>query len=623
MTKSILQDPLISHKACALLSKMNLDQKIGQMTLCERLSVSPEEVKKYHLGGVLSGSDSSPGANAPADWVSMNDAYWAASMAEDGQHLAIPVLFGTYAVHGNNNVRGATIFPHNIGLGATYDPGLIKRIAAVTAREILATGVDWNFAPTLAVTQSIYWGRTFESYSEDAKTVASYAAEFVQGLQADLGTDSVIACAKHWVGDGGTTHGIDQGETTLGKSELESIHIRPYHHAINAGVLTIMASSNSWNGDKCHAHKHLMTEVLKKEMQFNGFIVSDRDGIDYLSEDYHNAVALAVNAGIDMFMVSENWKEFTENLQLHVRRGSVSVKRIDDAVRRILTVKFAYGLFDKPRPADRFWSNHDGFGGQEHRAVAREAVRKSLVLLKNDGPVLPLQKSARIFVAGKNAHNRGHQCGGFSLTWQGFSGNDQLEGGTSVWDGISRVAYNSVLSTEALGTDADPASHDVAIIVIGERPYAEGLGDVRPSDQVIVEAGSRIKGCMNIREPYGSTLELACLHPEDLQTIRNVTDKGIPAVVVMISGRPLVVDRELAISSAFVVAWLPGSEGQGIADVLFGDFDFHGKLSFSWPENAGTPAADSEKNCRPLFPLGYGMTYLDQPPQQQLKRLSA
>jgi len=623
MTESILPDPSISHKACALLSKMNLDQKIGQMTLCERLSVSPEEVKNYHLGGVLNGSGAFTGPNAPADWVSINDAYWSASMAEDGQHLAIPVFCATHAVHGNNNVRGATIFPHNIGLGAAHDPGLIRRVAAVTARETLAAGVEWIFAPALSVGKSIFWGRTFESYSEDTSLVASYASEFVLGLQAGLGSDGVIACVKNWVGDGGTTHGIDQGETTLSKAELESIHIRPYRRAIDAGALTIMASSNSWNGDKCHAHKYLLTEVLKKELQFNGFIVSDRDAIDYLSEDYHDAVALAVNAGIDMFMVSENWKEFIDHLKLHVRRGRVSNKRIDEAVKRILMVKLAYGLFDKPRPADRFWSDHASFGGLEHRQIAREAVRKSLVLLKNDGPVLPLQKNARIFVAGKNAHNRGHQCGGYSLTWQGFSGNDQIEGGTSIWEGISRVASNAVLSSDAHGADADPARHDIAIIVIGERPYAGGLGDVRRSDQVIVEAGSRIKGCMNILEPYGNTLELASLHPEDLQTISNVTDKGIPAVVVMISGRPLVTNRELAAASAFVAAWLPGSEGQGIADVLFGDSDFQGKLSFSWPASCGDLNADGQKNHPPLFPPGYGMTYLDQSPKQRLKRLSA
>jgi len=602
---------------------MNLDQKIGQMTLSERSYLTPEDVKTYHLGGVLSCTGSSPGNNRPADWVKMNDDYWAASMTEDELHLAIPVLHGVNAIHGNNNISGATIFPHNIGLGAANDSDLIKKIAKVTAREVLTTGVEWVFAPNLAVACDIHWGRTYESYSESTELVTTCGANFIQGLQADLGTDSVLACTKHWVGDGGTTSGINQGETTLEKDQLESIHIGPYRNAINSGALTIMASLNSWNGDKCHGHKYLITDLLKTEMGFHGFVVSDWDGIDYLSEDYFNAVALAVNAGIDMFMVSENWKEFIDHLKLHVNRGSISMKRIDDATRRILSVKFACGLFDKPRPAARFWSNHDSFGGQEHRAVAREAVRKSLVLLKNDGPVLPLQKNARIFVAGKNAHNRGHQCGGFSLTWQGLSGSENQQGGTSVWEGIRQVASNAVLSNGAHGNDADPKRHDVAIIVIGERPYAEGSGDVRSSDQLIVEAGSRIKGSMNMLTPYGDTLELASLHPEDLQTIKTVTDKGIPAVVVMISGRPLVVNRELAAASAFVAAWLPGSEGQGVADVLFGDFDFQGRLSFSWPASTESISAGRQKNQKPLFPFGYGLTYLGEGFSQRLTRLSA
>jgi beta-glucosidase len=607
MKNSILQDRTISLKVEALLSRMNVDQKMGQMTLTERVSVTPEDVKSYHLGGILSCAGSYPENNLPADWVAMNDAYWAASMEEDKQHLAIPVLYGVDAIHGNSNIRGATIFPHNIGLGAMHDSELIRQIAAITAREVLAAGIEWSFSPNMAVARNIHWGRTYESYSEESATVTAYAGEFVKGMQADLGTDSVIACAKHWVGDGGTTHGINQGETTLIEDELQRIHIAPYRAAINSGVLSIMASFNSWNGDKCHGHNYLITDVLKNQLKFHGFVVSDWDGIDYLSEDYHNAVALAVNAGIDMFMVSENWKEFIGHLKQHVKRGSISMKRIDDATRRILGVKFAYGLFDKARPADRFWSNHESFGGPEHRAVAREAVRKSLVLLKNDNSLLPLDRSARIIVAGKNAHDRGNQCGGFSLSWQGKSGNEHLEGGTSVWEGISRIAPNAMLSTNADGTDADPDLHDIAIVVIGERPYAEGLGDIRNGDHVIVEAGSQIKGSMNILEPYGNSLELARLHPEDLHTIKTITAKGIPAVVVMISGRPMVVNQELESSSAFVAAWLPGSEGQGIADVLFGDFDFQGCLSFSWQKSTEGILAGSDPT--PLFPYGYGMTY--------------
>jgi beta-glucosidase len=621
MTNSILQDRNISQKVEALLSRMNLDQKIGQMTLTERMSVTPEDVKNYHLGGVLSCGGSYPENNRPTDWVAMNDAYWAASMTEDEQHLAIPTLYGVDAIHGNSNIRGATIFPHNIGLGAMHDPDLIRKIAGITAREVLAVGIEWTFAPNLAVARDIRWGRTYESYSEEPEIVSAYASEIVKGIQSDLGTDGVVACAKHWVGDGGTTHGINQGETTLDEDELQRIHIAPYRTAVDSGALSIMASFNSWNGDKCHGHKHLITDILKNEMQFHGFVISDWDGIDYLSEDYHNAVALAVNAGIDMFMVSENWLEFIGHLKQHVGRGSISMKRIDDATRRILRVKFAYGLFDKARPSDRFWSNHESFGSQEHREVARQAVRKSLVLLKNDGSLLPLEKNARIFVAGKNAHNRGHQCGGFSLKWQGISGNEQLEGGTSVWEGISQAAPDAVLSAHADSADADPDLHDIAIVVIGEKPYAEGLGDVRSGDHVIVEAGSQIKGSMNVLESYGNTLELASLHPEDLQTIKTITARGIPAVVVLISGRPLVVNQELHASTAFVAAWLPGSEGQGIADVLFGDFDFHGRLSFSWPKNSHDISIENNSDRTLLFPRGYGMTYWNTPLVQPLTRI--
>jgi beta-glucosidase len=606
---SVLQDAKIRQRVDALLAKMNLDQKIGQMTQAERLSVTPDDVRQYHLGSVLSGGGSCPGNNQPQDWVAMNDAYWAASMSEDETHLAIPILYGVDAIHGNNNVRGATLFPHNIGLGAANDNDLIRRIAKITAREILASGVEWTFAPTLAVARNINWGRTYESFSEDPEIVASYAGILVQGLQGDLGADSVVSSVKHWVGDGGTTNGIDQGETTLSRDELEQLHIKPYYPALAAGALTVMASFNSWNGDKCHGHKYLLTELLKNEMKFDGFVISDWDGIDYLSEDYFEAVALAVNAGVDMFMVSEKWKDFIDHTRRHVQRGSISLQRVDDAVRRILSVKFAYGLFDKPRPSERFWSNHESFGAREHREVAREAVRKSLVMLKNEGSVLPLDKNARILVAGRNAHNRGHQCGGFSVSLQGSCGNDYIEGGTSIWEGIRAMAASAVLSTAINAADADPEQHDVAIVVIGEKPYAEGLGDIRSGEHLIVEAGSQIKGSMNVLSPYGNTLALAKLHPEDLQTIGTITAKGIPVVTILVSGRPLVVADELDQSAAFVAAWLPGSEGRGVADVLFGDFDFQGRLSFAWPESDTHLRASNARDFTPLFPLGYGLTY--------------
>lgn len=603
-----LQNPELQKKVDNLLARMSLDQKIGQMTQAERMTCTPEQLKQYHLGSILSGGGSTPGENRPADWVDMNDAYWAASLEEDADHLAIPLIYGVDAIHGNNNVLGATVFPHNIGLGATNDPDLLNSIAQVTAREILATGVEWTFAPTLAVARDNHWGRVYESYSEDPEIVRSYAGKFVEGLQADLGDDSVVACVKHWVGDGGTNNGIDQGETTLSLNELERTHMSPYYPALEAGVLTVMVSFNSWNGDKCHGHQALVTDVLKGQLKFDGFVVSDWDGIDYLAEDYYQAVALGVNSGIDMFMVPENWQTFIQHLRKHVELGTVPLSRIDDAVRRILLVKHACGLFDKPRPSQRKWSNHASFGSDEHRAVAREAVQKSLVLLKNDGNLLPLQRKSRILVAGKNADNRGHQCGGFTVAWQGTDGNEFIEGGTSIWEGIQSLSPTAVLSEDGSAAEASPENFDCAIVVIGERPYAEGMGDIRMNNDVIVEAGSQIKGSMKVLEPYGHTLELAELHPEDLATIQRITEQGIPCVVVLISGRTLLINKELEQSTAFVAAWLPGSEGQGVADVLFGDANFQGKLAFSWPKKARPPINRGDKDYDPLFPYGYGLT---------------
>ena len=579
---------------------MSLDQKIGQMTQPERLHVSPAEVKRFHIGSVLSGGGSCPGDNRPADWVAMNDAYWTASMEEDANHLAIPLLYGVDAIHGNANVLGATIFPHNIGLGAAGDPGLIERIGRVTAREVRAAGVDWTFAPTLAVARDPCWGRTYESYSEDPTLVARYAGRIVRALQEA----GVVACAKHWVGDGGTEAGVDQGDTVMGEEELRRMHIAPYVPALEAGVLTVMVSLSSWNGEKCHAHRYLIQDVLKGEMGFGGFVVSDWDGIDPVADDYGDAAAMAVNAGIDMFMVPETWRAFIAGLKEQVERGVVPVGRIDDAVARILQVKFACGLFDRPRPWARRGSNGSAFGSGEHRAVAREAVRKSLVLLKNEDGVLPLDKGARILVTGPAAHDRGRQCGGFTVEWQGVTGNAAIDGGTSIWEGIRAVAPGAVLRKG--GDDGTPAGDvpdardfDAAVVVVGERPYAEGLGDIREPSPV--RAGTNhLPGGPGVLQPYGNTLELAALHPETLRTIRGLTAQGVPVVTVLVSGRPLVVNEELAASAGFVAAWLPGSEGAGVADVLFGDHDFVGRLPMSWPGGGGGV----------LFPRGYGLRLL-------------
>jgi len=595
--------PPESPRVEALLRRMTPGQKIGQMTQPERMHVTPEEVREHHIGSVLSGGGSWPGANRPADWVAMNDAYWSASMEEGPDHLAIPILYGVDAIHGNNNVLGATVFPHNIGLGAADDPELVARVAAVTAREVLACGVEWTFAPTLAVVRDIRWGRSYESYAGEPGLVSRYAGAFVRGLQQGCGPDGVVACAKHWVGDGGTTGGIDQGETTLSEAELRRLHIAPYLPALEAGVLTVMVSYNSWNEEKCHGHRILIQDVLKGELGFQGFVVSDWNGIDQLSPDPATAIELSVNAGVDLFMVPEGWRDFIRLLGELVEAGRVPMARIDDAVRRILRVKEGWGLFDRPRPALRPWSNHHSFGSPEHRAVAREAVRKSLVLLKNEGGALPLSPGARILVAGKNADDRGHQCGGFTVKWQGISGNELIEGGTSIWEGIRELAPSAVLSPDGSAADGEP--FDVAIVVIGERPYAEGFGDIRPGGTVQLGSALPNPGPQVDLPPYAPTLEHRLNHPEDLAVLRRLAERGIPVITVLVSGRPLVMEAELELSRAFVAAWLPGSEGGGVADVLFGGHDVQGALRFPWP--ARSPGEAGEGAEPPRFPVGHGL----------------
>jgi beta-glucosidase len=584
-----------------LISRMSLAQKVGQMTMAERMFVTTDEVTRYHLGAILSGGGSQPEGNTPADWVQMNDAFWAASMADDANHVPIPILYGVDAVHGNNNVAGATIFPHNIGLGASGDIDLVARAAAVTAKEVLATGVDWTFAPTLAVADDFRWGRTYESYTDDTVRVGQYGEAYIKALQSDLGDHGLMGCAKHWVGDGATTNGIDQGETTLSWETLEQRHIAPYYPVLKAGVLSVMVSFNSWNGDKCHGHYHLITEVLKDQLGFTGIVVSDWDGIDYIDEDYAVCIEKSVNAGIDMFMAPEKWQDFIKGLIDCVNQGRVPLSRIDDAVQRILLVKQQFGLFEKPRPAERCLSNHESFGSLEHRRIAQEAVRKSLVLLKNEGQLLPLASSQRVLVAGKNAHDLGAQCGGFTLSWQGESGSETISG-TTIWQGIKNICPDAELNDDVAAINAK--NFDVAVVVVGESAYAEGMGDIRSGDHLLVEAGSTIKGSMNPLGPYGQSLKLAELHPEDLATIEAVRAKGLPMVVVLISGRPLLVDQEISSADAFVAAWLPGSEGLGIAENLFGLEAFSGKLPFTWPKQASLGCATGGV----LFERGFGLT---------------
>ncbi|MEN9509792.1 MAG: hypothetical protein RLZZ621_2355 [Gemmatimonadota bacterium] len=569
------------------------------MLMGERASVSPDDIRQYQLGSLLSGAGSFPGTNQVADWVALNDAYWAASMTEEPGRTPIPVLYAVDAIHGHANVRGATVFPQHIGLGAAHDPDLVERMAAICAREVLATGLDWNFAPTVAIARNPRWGRTYESFSDDPQLVAEYAARIVRGMQGTLQDDGVLACAKHFIGDGATLFGEDQGDTRITMDELDAVDLLPYRAAIDAGVLTIMASFNSWHGTKLHAHHQLLTTVLREQLGFRGLVVSDWDGVPQVHDDPVLAAALAVNAGVDVIMVSTNWLGMLESLREAVARGLIDTARIEEAVRRILWVKERAGLLDRVRPALRPGVQQHVVGSAAHRDVAREAVRKSCVLLTHDGETLPVRRNARILVAGRLADDRGAQCGGFTITWQGVRGNEAIEGGTSVWEAIQAVAPETTLSPD--GSAADPAQHEVAIVVIGEHSYAEGQGDIRGA-RMASGAALGMPRCAEL-EPYGTSLELSARHPEDLAAIETIAARGIPVITIFLSGRPLVANHEIDRSAASIAAWLPGSEAGGIADLLFGAAEFTGRLPFAWPLRMGDdPAAMGVR-----FPRGHGL----------------
>ncbi|MGA3040111.1 MAG: glycoside hydrolase family 3 N-terminal domain-containing protein [Bryobacteraceae bacterium] len=573
-------------QANALLEKMTLDEKVGQMTQPDQSFLkSDQDIAKYFLGSVLNGGDSDPKeGNSLEAWTNLVDRYMKRALET---RLSIPLLYGVDAVHGHNNVLGAVIFPHNIGLGCTRNPALIEKIERITAVEVRATGINWGFAPCVAVPRDIRWGRTYEGYADEPDGVKELGAAAVRGLQGDDLADPlrVLACAKHYVGDGGTAYGsstigphlLDQGDTRLDEKTLREIHMQGYLTAIRAGVGSIMPSYTSWNGLKMSANKRLLTEVLKDELGFEGFLISDYGAIDALPGDYKHKIAMSINAGMDMVMVPERYEEFIANLKEAAQDGTVPMARIDDAVRRILRVKFAMGLMDKNHSllADRsLWKQ---FGSAEHRAVARDAVRQSLVLLKNEHGTLPLSKTAkRIHVGGKSADDLGNQCGGWTITWQGRSG-DVTPGGTTFLQAMKKAVSHDTKVTFALdGKGAEGA--DAGVVVIGETPYAETNGDRRD-------------------------LSLA---PEDVAAMENMKAAGIPVVVVLYSGRPMIIDKVLDKADAFVAAWLPGTEGDGVADVLFGDYKPTGKLSFSWPRSmaqAGMHEGDLQ------FKYGYGLTY--------------
>jgi beta-glucosidase len=581
--------------AKALLGTMTLDEKVGQMVQAEQDKIKDEtDVETYFLGSVLSGGDSDPKTNSLQDWTDTYDRFQARALKT---RLRIPILYGVDAVHGHNNVIGAVVFPHHIGLGATRDAKLVQEIGRFTAEEVRATGIQWAFAPCVAVVRDERWGRTYESFSEEPSLVAELGAAEVAGLQGDDLKDPlrVLACAKHYVGDGGTAFGsgtvgdwrnpgrtfpIDQGDTRVSEAELRRIHMPGYVKAVAAGVGTIMPSYSSWNGTRLSGHKYLLTDILKGELGFEGFLISDYNAVDPLPGDYRNKIKVATNAGMDMFMVPQKYKEAFADLKDLAEKGEVPMARIDDAVLRILRVKFAVGLFDEGRSplADR--KLHQRFGSPEHRALARRAVRESLVLLKNDRRALPLSKAAtRIVVAGKNADDLGNQCGGWMITWQGKSGTPGP--GTTILAGLRGAAGKGTQVTYS-PDGSGAAGADAAVVVVGETPYAEMLGD---------------------RE------DLA-LAKEDLNAIANVKKAGIPLVVVVVSGRPLILGGAVEMADALLAAWLPGSEGAGVADVLFGDYKPTGKLSFSWPRSmAQIPINVGDAKYDPQFPFGFGLTY--------------
>ena len=589
-----------------ILDSMTLEEKVGQMVMPEIKSVSADEVRDYHLGAILNGGGSWPNRNknsSVAAWVSLADDYYLASVDTTGGRTAVPVLWGTDAVHGHNNVIGATIFPHNIGLGAANNPGLMRQIGEATALEVAVTGIDWVFAPTLAVVRNDRWGRTYEGYSEDPEIVKAYAGEIVAGLQGDgfsgeLFNDAhVLATAKHFIGDGGTDDGDDQGNTVVTEQELHDIHAQGYFSALDAGAQTVMASYSSWNGSKLHGDEYLLTTVLKEKMGFDGFVLGDWNGHAQVPDCSNDSCAKSFNAGVDMMMVPFDWRAFIENTLSQVRDGVIPMERVDDAVTRILRVKMRAGAFDANKPSDRTYANNTSLiASAEHKALARQAVRESLVLLKNKNAILPLNPASKVLVAGASADNIARQCGGWTVSWQGSGlSNNDFPQATSILSGIESAvnAAGGAVEYNVSGLFDQTLPPDVAIVVFGEAPYAEYNGDLTN-----IEYQSGVKS--------------------DLELLNRLKAQNIPVVSVFLSGRPLWVNKELNASNGFVAAWLPGTEGAGIADLLFTDvsgainYDFSGKLSFSWPEQADQQLLNRNDDIYlPLFSYGFGLSYQD------------
>ena len=590
--KPLPLDPAIEARIDTLLPKLTLEQKVGQVIQADNGSITPAEVKQYRLGSVLSGGNSAPGPLPYADaksWLAKADEFYNASIDEEGVEVAIPCIWGIDAVHGHANLLGAIVFPHNIGLGAMNNPDLIEEIAAVTAHELTVSGHDWTFAPTLAVPQDLRWGRSYEGFSENGELVQSYADRIVYGLQGRVGEKDfmgpgrVISSAKHFLADGATNKGVDQGDALISEKELREVHAAGYYGAIPAGVQTVMASFSSWQGRKLHGDKDLLTDVLKGRLGFNGFVVGDWNGHGQVPGCTNTDCPQALNAGLDMYMAPDSWKGLYESTLKHAKSGTIPMARLDDAVRRILRVKIASGIFEKGAPSTRKNAGDASLlRSPENREIARRAVRESLVLLKNNNNTLPLDQSKTIMVVGDGAASISKICGGWTLSWQGTGHtNDEFPNGESILEGIQKIVDQAggkvIFSPEGDATE----EADVVIAIYGEDPYAEFQGDRVDLDFA----------------PNGF----------DVSKLSGFKQKGIPVVSVFLSGRPMWVNPELNQSDAFIAAWLPGSEGGGVADMLFQTdpaFDFTGRLSFSWPAQAVV-----SEDAEPLFDVGYGFSY--------------
>lgn len=585
-------DSAIESRIADLLRRMSVEQKVGQIIQGDLASTTPEDMYKYHLGSVFNGGNSAPGGKqwAPApEWLADADRFYDASMRPNGNLPRIPMTWGSDAVHGHNNVTGATLFPHNIGLGAMRNPELMRKIGAATAIEMRVTGLDWTFAPTLAVVRDDRWGRTYESYSENPEVVASYARPLVEGLQGKVGSKDwlkgahIVATAKHFVGDGGTDGGKDQGNNISSEEELRDIQAAGYRPAIEAGVQSVMASYNSWHGEKMHGNKSLLTGVLRERMNFGGFTVGDWNGHGQVEGCKTTSCAAAFNAGLDLFMAPDSWKELYLNTLAQVKDGTIPMARLDEAVGRVLRVKLRAGLFESGRPSSRpLAGDFNKIGSPEHRAIARQAVQESLVLLKNQNGALPLKPGQKLLVAGDGAMSYTKQSGGWTLSWQGTGiADSEFPGATTIGKALIDASGGTAILTKDGNYTQKP---DIAVVVFGEDPYAEFQGDVPD---------------LMFRDKS-----------DNLALLKKYQSEGIKTVSVFLSGRPMWVNSHINASDAFVAAWLPGSEGGGVADVLFGKVDFKGTLPFSWPKLATQYVLNvGDKNYDPLFAYGYGLSY--------------